>query len=86
MLRLSTLLGITAEELTGSHWDTAPLLSPGGGNRVLERFDADALKAVLSQSGIPSHMVVVKGFLGPVDVTNQEGELDTALATRRVYE
>lgn len=85
MLRLSTLLGITPQILTDSYWDKAPLMNAGGGQMAVGRFDAAALKAAVQQSVIPAARVVVKGFLGPIDVTDTEGGFNAELATKRVY-
>jgi ribosomal protein L16 Arg81 hydroxylase len=80
------MLGISPETLAGSYWDQAPMMTSGGGQAVVERFDAAALKAAVRQPGIPASRVVVKGFLGPVDVVREDGVLDSEGVFQRVYE
>jgi ribosomal protein L16 Arg81 hydroxylase len=85
MLTLSELLGIEPDTLEAEVWDQKPLVAPSRGAPVLQRFDAASFQTHLGREDLPADRVVVKGFVGPVDVARADGTVDPVVATERVY-
>ena len=85
MLSLSSLLNVDPILLRERIWDQTPRFTQGQGGPVCNRFNADDLKAAVSEGQLPSSRVVVKGFMGPVDVTGDADFIDGDLAVQRVW-
>ena len=85
MLSLSSLLNVDPLVLRQRIWDKIPCFAQGGGQAVLHRFNAGALKSAVETGDLPSSQVVVKGFMGPIDVSSGTDTVDGALAVQRVW-